>query len=170
MSLIVLINWLAGNFLETCLQLQWRDRRIEQNRKRQYRTGQQRKGSDHDSFEVNVVYKILLWTLFSNTHLVIHTTSQKACVLKEVSSEVGGAFISASFVGLLSISSSSNGTFDWSELWCIVDNLEFWCKESAGSRLQSLLSAKRDLRKPHHTVDKLLIKYNSTKNHWVDKD
>ena len=86
--------------------------RTEQDTKVQDRTTKERKGLDHDSFEVNVVYKILSWTLFSYTHLVIHTTSQKACVLKEVSSEVGGAFISASFVGLLSISSSSNGTFD----------------------------------------------------------
>ena len=166
MSLIVLINWLAGNFLETCLQLQWRDRRIEQNRKRQYRTGQQRKGSDHDSFEVNVVYKILLWTLFSYTHLVIHTTSQKACVLKEVSSEVGGAFISASFVGLLSISSSSNGTFDWSELWCILDYLIDNAKNTIAAVFVIYQNAANNLWKPHSTVDKLLVQYIGAIYHY----
>ena len=149
MSQIVLINWLVGNFLETSLQLQWRDRRIEQNRTRKYRTGQQRKGLDHDSFEVNVVYKILSWTLFSYTHLVIHTTSQKACVLKEVSSEVGGAFISASFVGLLSISSSSNGTFDWSELWCILNYLIDNAKKMIAAVFEVYQDATNNLGKPH---------------------
>lgn len=71
------------------------------------------------------IWKMLttIWIEWSTlgTYFVIHTNSQKAWVLNDVSSATITIFVSLTFVSLFSMSPSSNkGVLDWSEL-CIME-------------------------------------------------